>query len=242
MLVTPEGVELALQLAGLGSRFIAGAIDLALQALTILILALLTGVLGGGGGLLAVLFVIAAFLVWFFYNVLFEVRAHGRTPGKRLSHLRVVRISGAPVDFTASAIRNLVRILDGPALLYLPTVIGIAATANNQRPGDVAAGTVVVREQPMPKTPRTPRRRSAHEAGSPVPPEAAAIEASAITVAELAAVRSFLERREGLDAGARRDLALRLATPLRNKASGVPADISPERFLEALVRIRTGDG
>ena len=53
------------------------------------------------------------------YSVAFETLAGGRTPGKRMSGLRVVRSSGRPVDPTASVIRNAIRLVDGLPLSYL---------------------------------------------------------------------------------------------------------------------------
>ncbi len=145
-IATPEGIELQLQLAGLGSRFIAGLTDLIIQIVLLVALALVTGAFSGGEGLNATVYVIGAFLILFFYPIVFEMLTRGRTPGKRLTHLRVVRDTGAPDDLPASAIRSVMRIIDGPLLLYLPTVISILVTARNQRPGDLAAGTLVIRE------------------------------------------------------------------------------------------------
>jgi uncharacterized RDD family membrane protein YckC len=227
---TPEGIELKLQLAGLGSRFIAGTADLIMQALLTLILALLTGGFGGSDGFLEAIFLVGVFVIWLLYPILFEVLAGGRTPGKRWTHLRVVRDDGAPVDLAASAIRNLLRLLDGPTLLYLPTLIGIAASARNQRPGDLAAGTLVIRE-----------RRGA-PTSAPHPGAVGAVpvgwDVSAVTAEEIAVVRRFLARRDGLDRGARAQLALRLSHGLRAKVAGAPADLGPEPFLEELVSLK----
>ena len=83
------------------------------------VLALIAGpVTGLSSGVSGVVYVIGAFVILLFYPILFEVLAHGQTPGKRMSHLRVLRDSGAPVDLPASAIRNLMRLIDGPLLLY----------------------------------------------------------------------------------------------------------------------------
>ncbi len=229
-IATPEGLGLAVSLAGLGSRFIAGMIDLVIQLVAIVVLGVLTAAIGSGGGFLGVVFVIGTFLIWFFYFVLFEVLNAGRTPGKAASHLRVVRESGAPVDFTASAIRNLVRVVDGLLLFYLPSMISIAITAKNQRPGDLAAGTIVIREQ---------RAREAVAIPPSTVAPAGSWDLSAITVEETAAVRRFLERRSTLEPRARYELALRLASGLRTKASGAPEGLDPERFLEALVAAKT---
>lgn len=232
---TPEGIELALTLAGLGSRFIAGAVDLIIQVVLIGILAVVAGAIAG---LLPAVVIVLGFAIWFFYPILFEVLAAGRTPGKRWTHLRVMRDSGAPVDLQASAIRNLVRLLDGPLLLYLPTMISIVVTARNQRPGDLAAGTVVIRETSV----RAPARRPPPAAPSSVAPPAAAPgwDVSAVTPQEVAAVRRFLERRDSLDMPARRALARRLAEGLSEKVSGASPGLEDEQFLEQLTRQKLG--
>lgn len=229
-IATPEGVELQLQLAGLGSRFIAGVTDLIIQALMLVVLALSTGALSGGNQLNATAYVIGTFAIVFFYPIAFELLARGRTPGKRLTHLRVLRDSGAPIDLPASAIRNLLRILDGPALLCLPTVISIVATARNQRPGDLAAGTLVIRESTAPR--RAPVGVTEQELPSDW-------DVSAVSAQELAAVRRFLERRDTLERGARAELAGRLASGLGAKVAGAQLRGDPERFLEQLAQIKS---
>jgi len=231
---TPEGIELRLSLAGLGSRFIAGTADLIVQALLTVILALLTGGLGASSGFLEAIFLIGVFVIWLLYPILFEVLARGRTPGKRWTHLCVVRDDGAPVDLPASAIRNVMRVLDGPVLSYLPTLIGIAVTAHNQRPGDLAAGTLVIRDRPAGRARAAPEREGA------VPPafEPAGWDVSAITAEELAVVRRFLERRHDLDRTARAQLAFRLSQGLRTKVAGAPAALGAEPFLEQLASIK----
>ena len=239
-IATPEGIELRLQLAGLGSRFIAGGVDLVIMLILLGILAVITGPVAGlSGGVAGVVFVIGSFVILLFYPILFELLAGGQTPGKRMSHLRVLRDSGAPVDLPASAIRNLMRLVDGPLLLYLPSIVSIAVTKRNQRPGDIAAGTIVTREQPAPK-----RSRKASTTSAAATATAGAVEpgerwdTSAITPQEVAAVRRFLERRASLERAARRELAVRLADGLRSKVTSAPANLGPEQFLEELERIK----
>jgi len=228
-IATPEGVELRLQLAGLGSRFIAGAADLVIQLVLLAILALLTQGVSGAGG---VVLVLGAFVITLLYPILFELLAGGRTPGKRMTHLRVLRDSGAPIDLPASAIRNLMRLIDGPLLVYLPSIVSIALTRRNQRPGDLAAGTIVARENPV----AVLARASGREAGATA--DAERWDTSAVSPQEVAAIRRFLERREDLDRDARRRLAARLADGLRPKVSSAPSNLAPERFLEELERIK----
>ncbi len=235
-IATPEGLSVHLQLAGVGSRFIACGFDLGLQIIIIVLISLVIGSVIGGAVAAAVI-AISVFAVIFFYDVLFEVRAGGRTPGKRLTHLRVVRDNGAPVDLQASAVRNLMRLVDGLTFLYLPTLFGILITRRNQRPGDLAGGTLVIRDAARMSPSAPPAVAGVPPAPDAPPPLviAAPLDVSAVTEDEVAAVRRFLARREELDRSARQRLAYRLETGLRGKVSGAPEHDNPEHFLEALV-------
>jgi len=231
-IATPEGLELEVQLAGLGSRFIAGLADLIIQVVLVVVLIVLTGVVSGGSRLDFLAAVIGVFLVLIVYPIAFEVLNRGRTPGKRLTHLRVVREGGGAVDLQASAIRNFMRLIDGPTLSYLPGVISIIATRRNQRLGDLAGGTLVVREDPLPSTPETRLARG------PLMESWESWDVSAVSDLDIATVRQFLARRDSLDSRARADLARRLADGLAAKVGGAPHMGSGESFLETLVEAK----
>ena len=148
-IATPEGVELELRLAGIGSRFSAALIDFAIQgALLIAVILLAALTLGSLGATIATsVGVLFAFVV---YDVLFEVRAAGRTPGKRALGIRVVLADGGPVTLRASTVRNLIRLVEGVATFYVPALLSILLTRDNQRLGDLAGGTVVTHEAAPP--------------------------------------------------------------------------------------------
>ena len=76
-----------------------------------------------GGGFAAAIFVLCLFVLFAGYDVAFEVLNSGRTPGKSLNGLRVVRESGAPVTFGASAVRNVLRLVDFLPGWYLVGII-----------------------------------------------------------------------------------------------------------------------
>jgi uncharacterized RDD family membrane protein YckC len=232
-IATPEGVELEVELGGLGSRFLAQMIDWLLTLVLIGALAILLFAIGSG--VATAVYLVLVFLIWFGYDVLFEVLANGRTPGKRLCGLRVVRSGGQPIGFLASSVRNLMRLVDGPLTLYLGGILSIVMSERNQRLGDMAADTLVVREPPAPEDAPVWGR-----GGTTVPPPPAAAtngdqwDVSAISQEELAAVRQFLERRWTIDAEARRRLAWQLAEGLRPKVAGAPPDLEGEKLLERL--------
>ena len=226
---TPEGVSLELTLAGVGSRFLAAIVDTIIQAATLLLIVLFVS-LAGSSGVVAGLGIVLSFLVFLGYDILFETKASGRTPGKRVTGLRVVRRGGGPVGFRISAVRNLLRVVDLLPGTYLVGIISILATKQNQRLGDLAAGTLVLREVKA-TVPTAPVKVDDPE----LVDEVGTWDVSGVTAEELATVRRFLERRPGLTPAARASLAKELTTRLYPKVVGPPPEVAPEHFLEQLV-------
>ena len=221
-IATPEGVELELPLAGLGSRFIGLLIDSVIQGVVIVIAVI--ALVSAGGAVAAAVIASAAALLVLGYDVLVEVRGGGRTLGKRAAGVRVVMDGGRPVDLRASLIRNVIRLFEGFATSYLPATISILATRGNQRLGDLAAGTLVIRE---PK--RAAEAPPARAVAAPV-----SWDVTGIRDEETAVVRAFLDRREALAPHARRSLAADLAGKLRPRVAGARAGLGDEEFLEQL--------
>ena len=227
-IATPEGVDVELTLAGIGSRFIAAAIDFAIQGSTLFAVALLLGMVGGDGdqgGIKRAIFVIAFFLIFFGYDVLFEVRSRGRTPGKRWTGLRVVRTGGQPITFVPSCVRNVMRLIDILPFFYGVGMASIFVTNKNQRLGDLAGGTLIVRERPgsLEATDEAPITRTAD-----------AWDVSAVSAQDIGTVRQFLSRRQSLARGSRQELAAELERRLRPRVAGAPENLPPEEFLERL--------
>ena len=146
-ITTPEGIDLQLSLAGLGSRFSAALVDLLIQGLLWLGVTVVWAAFGilRGWGLFA--YTIIVFLVLAAYNTVFEVLASGRTPGKRLNGLRVVRVGGFPIGFLSSAIRNMLRLVDvlptaylvGCVAILVPSTISAWATWQRERSSSASA-------------------------------------------------------------------------------------------------------
>lgn len=152
---TPEHVEVRLELAGVGSRTAAALLDTILLYLSLLLLALVGGqVFGAGLGaagswFLAVIVLLFYGLIWGYFAA-FEAWNGGRTPGKQALGIRVVMDTGQRVTAGAAVVRNLVRLLDCyfPLLPVLPAMLLMFLNKSNKRLGDMAAGTIVVRDRP----------------------------------------------------------------------------------------------
>jgi uncharacterized RDD family membrane protein YckC len=223
----PEGLALEYTLAGLGSRFIAELVDVVLR---LLVLGALIGVLaaiGTRGTALIIVLIVGAFLALFAYDIAFEVWGGGRTPGKRWNGLRVLMTSGQPVFFGASAARNLLRIIDMWGTAMIAGIVTIVLTKRGQRLGDLAGGTIVVRER------RGPRAR-AEPLQEPITPQEG-IDVTAVSPTELATIRDFLGRRHKLTPDARQRVAGALADGIGTKVGGLPpGGYPPERLLEVI--------
>src|SRR5947209_11567846 len=233
---TPEHLVLELELAGVGSRIAAAACDAVLLGVLYVglgqaLVALATGreTPGPWSTLVAVLALLALFLLFWGYFLLFEALNHGRTPGKQLMGIRVVMDTGHPITFAAAAVRNLIRVVDA-----LPFgMVGLAFVLfhpQNKRLGDIVAGTVVARDRPedVQLGGVSADREPGAEPLETGPPE--------LSDEEFRLLDQYLERLEGLDGALRRRFTAELAARF---APRVPRrDADPEAFL---VRLHTAE-
>ncbi len=152
---TPENVVFGYEVVGIGSRFLAALIDTTIIALlllganVILIYVLVGGLdnLSIGNSFVVALLSLISFAFFWGYYIYFEMRWNGSSPGKRQVGIRVIRADGTPITLAESIIRNLVRLVD-----FLPGAYGLGLVtmfidSKARRLGDLAANTLVVREQ-----------------------------------------------------------------------------------------------
>jgi len=138
---TPEGLALPLRCAGIVPRALAWAVDLMLRMILLTMAMTLLALLGNGGMGIALLVI---FVLYWGYNVLFEVLRNGQTPGKQMLGLRVVNDNGTPIGWLPAIVRNLLRTVDMFPVLYGFGVAASLTDADARRLGDMVAGTVVV--------------------------------------------------------------------------------------------------
>jgi uncharacterized RDD family membrane protein YckC len=228
---TPEGVELDLTLAGLGSRFGAALVDAILLAALLLTEALaVTAALSSLDSIILIVGVQSAVLLatLVMYFVLFEIFNAGRTPGKAAFGIRVVDGGGQQITFLPSILRNLLRLVDFLPALYLAGSISILVSGDNRRIGDLAADSLVVHDRHKRRAPLL----------LPDPSRFEDWDVNRVTPDDSAVIRRFLERIHELEPDRRIELAGRLASLLREKVDG-GASLGDEAFLRAILAIQT---
>jgi uncharacterized RDD family membrane protein YckC len=209
------GVATALPVAGLGTRAYAFIIDWHIRLLVALAWLLLGWLIGLGVGaslkspLFALVTVTPALTIYFLYHPIVELLMHGRTPGKRMAGARIVTLEGATPGTGALLLRNVFRLIDSLPMVYLVGVVCCMFTAQRVRIGDLAAGTVLVLDDP--KATRSLATLGKLAQSSRLEPDTAAL------------VQDLLERWAELETGRRDTLA-------RGLLARLDAELDPARL------------
>ena len=235
-IVTPENIAFQYRIAGPFRRLPAYLIDVLLRTsilfAAVFALGLMMGILGQFGLGLGMIMVGWFVLDWF-YGGLFEAYWNGQTPGKRLMRIRVVSDEGQPINGVQAVLRNFLRSVDAmPVAVVVPTyLLGLlSASMNNrfQRLGDLAAGTMVIIEEPQ-------RHYGVARVSEPE-----AIRLAADLPANLAisrslarALSSYVQRRQAFPWRRRAEIAMHVAEPMRVRL-GLPPGTSHDLLLCAL--------
>jgi uncharacterized RDD family membrane protein YckC len=239
VVATPELVTFGYQLAGPGSRFLAQLIDFPLQV-AILLLGIFAGVSAGalvGNGTLALAgaLILAFIIIWGYYPIS-EAAWSGKTVGKYAFGLRVVGDQGEPVQLSQALIRNLVRIVDFLPFFYGIGIIALFWNGHGKRLGDLAAGTVVVRERAPIRLSQL-RAAAGPEVSGALPSRAAPGEAALVRQLDPELRRfvlGYAARRPQLDPWRRQLLAARIEPSLRRAVPDLVAAQGPEAALDHL--------
>ncbi len=236
---TPEQIPLEFPLAGIGSRFLAVALDSLIQFFGWLVLVLLftwfepdlARIWPKATTWAFAIVVIIGFLIFSGYFAVFETVWNGQTPGKRAVRIRVIKDSGRPISVYEAIIRNVIRIIDEIPGFYGLGIISIFVSSRNKRLGDFAAGTVVVHETALTEL------QPAWEADERN--LAAPYSVAQLSLADLELIEAFLQRRYDLQPEVRQRSAEQIAARMRQKLQiATDAAVRDEDFLEKLARER----
>jgi uncharacterized RDD family membrane protein YckC len=245
-IVTPEAVVLEFETAGIASRALAKLIDLVILGLLLSLVLMFVGLVSVAAGestaFSVIVSVIAGFLALFGYWCGLETWMRGRTVGKAALGLRVVTVEGGPIRFRHAFLRAVGGIVD----FVIPPGGSVAiatalVTPRMQRLGDLAAGTMVLRD-----------RRAAGLAAAvsyTLPPGEFAdfhlrLDTSGLQEADYLALRRFLLRSKELTPAAHAHLVAQLDSHLQQRLRvSRPVHLHPEWFLQcvgAAYQLRTG--
>jgi uncharacterized RDD family membrane protein YckC len=256
---TPELVDIEMPVAGIGSRFIAILIDYLIWVAGMIVLSVIAAVVlpsihafnKVSENWAAAIFIFLFFLLYWGYFTLFEAFWDGRTPGKRVARIRVIQRSGRAIGIFESMTRNFIRIFDQFPLIYGVGVICVFCTKQHQRLGDLAAGTLVVREQESDAPAwgdagsRTFTAPMFSEAAAQIRPQAEphtlvnlpTTEIAKLSITDLEVLEGFFARRLDMSLETRGALAERIAKALCAKSGlTIPDGVGTETFLEATAR------
>lgn len=229
-----DAVTLEVALASLGHRFLAFLIDLAVSGV-ILILLIYFSVQQARGldaALIAALMITVIALVCLILPVTVEALTGGRSLGKLALGTRVVRVDQGPITLRHSLARGIIGLVEGWMMGFTLAGLSVIFSKRSQRLGDLAAGTLVVRER-LPLT-----------LPGPVPmPHQLVGWASQADVASLPpelsmAIRQFLQRRMTLSPHARAVLSQQLLAASLPHVAPPPPPAHPDDILAAILAER----
>jgi uncharacterized RDD family membrane protein YckC len=242
---TPERVSFDYQVAGLGTRALAQVLDLLIVGgiLIAVFFVALAAVAADANTAATLVATIGSFVVIFGYFWLSESLWSGQTIGKKAFRLRAVGDRGEPLTFAQAGIRNVVRIVDFLPYAYGVGLVVLFANGKGKRLGDLAAGTIVVKDSDsvalwqLPGA-RTPVPPASGVAGPAATPYAAASPAE-LTLRSLDPelrrfVSSYARRRPELSLELRLQLAGQVQPSLRNAVPDLFAQGGPLVTLDYL--------
>ncbi|MDO6518907.1 RDD family protein [Zobellia uliginosa] len=143
---TAQNITISQNTAHLGERMLAYLVDsLIIIAYTVLAVVMLLAMDLDFSDMWALYLLLS--LPAFLYYVLLETFTDGRTVGKALMKIRVVKLDGSKPGFSSYFVRWILRIIDVVLSSGGVAVLTILFRGNGQRVGDIAAGTTVISEK-----------------------------------------------------------------------------------------------
>lgn len=149
------GIDVELRIAGPGGRSYAFIIDWHIRVLVAIAWMVVSGALYLGSVTafsaleaarsdLLLIVVLPAAGLYLLYHPVLEVIMRGRTPGKRIAGVRIVRRDGGVPGAGPLLLRNLFRLVDSLPFFYLVGLAVTLLTKQSVRVGDIAAGTLLI--------------------------------------------------------------------------------------------------
>lgn len=243
---TPEGVRFTLPLASPAARFLSLTVDIMIIYGLLIALSVIAGLTGFlSNQLSGVVMILGYFLISIGYFLACEWLWRGQTVGKRMFNLRVVDAKGLRLQNDQIILRNLLRFVDSlPFVYFLGGTVSLLSR-QSQRLGDIAAGTVVVRQLPH-SQPDLSRLSDNHFNSLRSHPHLEALLRQRVSPELSQIAFQALLRRDQLEARARIKLFAELASELKSLATlpeeityGVPDEQYVRNCVESIYRAGT---
>ncbi|MFT5077973.1 MAG: putative RDD family membrane protein YckC [Planctomycetota bacterium] len=145
---TAQNVNIVQNVAGVGDRILAYLIDAAIMLVYYLIVFLMfIGTIDSLGDSATFLIFMVILLPVLVYHLLFEMFWDGKSPGKAVLKMRVVKLDGSKPAFSNFLLRWLIRVIDISLVSGAVALVTILLNGKGQRLGDIAANTTVISEK-----------------------------------------------------------------------------------------------
>jgi uncharacterized RDD family membrane protein YckC len=234
-MVSGEAVHLDIRVARVGSRALALLIDILCQLAVFVVLLIATSLFAAALSVVTIvdsalgqaMMVVLLVVTFVGHQAVWETLTAGRTPGKFVMGLRVVRDDGGPIRFRHAIVRALVgAAVEWPGLLmplitWAASLVTMISNPQSKRLGDLAAGTVVIHER-SPATwgwvPATP---------PPLQSWVSTVDLTGLDDELALAVRHFLARSRQLKEPFRTQLGMKLAAEVMARTNPAPPPNTP---------------
>lgn len=222
-MVTGEGVLIDIPPTSVASLIVAGIIDYVVTIAVFLGAIFAVGAIGSGFTVAqsAVAFVLLTVGIYLALPVAVETLTRGRSLGKLVMKLRVVRDDGGPITFRHAFVRALVAVVEIWMFSGIPAVLCSMMSTRAKRIGDLAAGTYVVREETAMKLAPAPWMPPA------LIPWASGADMAALPDGLAMQIRQYLGRAAALSPAARDRLGRELLAQVLPRVSPPPPREAP---------------
>lgn len=222
---TAQNISINQNSAHLGERMLAYLIDSFVIAVYMILILILLASLELDFADAWAIYLVASLPV-FLYYLIFETLTNGKTIGKGLMSLRVVKLDGSMPNFGNYFVRWILRIIDVSLSSGGAAVLTIILKGNGQRIGDIAAGTTVISEK---------KRITLQDTLLRDIPESYTPKFSQVTLFEDREMQTIKELYDKAKRNGEHHIIVSLANRII-KVTGIQTDLKPLEFVDIVIK------
>ncbi|MFC0515877.1 RDD family protein [Mucilaginibacter angelicae] len=150
-ITTTQNIDIDYEVAGVGERIVAHLIDIGLFIVILLAAIFIIPAVGNLSNFFAIALVVLYAALFVFYDLVCEIAMNGQSVGKKIMKIKVISLNGSRPSVGQYLLRWLFRIIDFTLTSGICGTICVIVSDNNQRVGDMVAGTTLIRTVPRTK-------------------------------------------------------------------------------------------